>query len=188
VGARVSRGVIIRDLTPGDLEPMRAIYAHHVRQGLGTFEETPPEPDDFAGRAAAVQALGLPWLAAEADGRLLGYGYASPFRPRSGYRFTVEDSVYVAPEHAGRGVGRALLAAVIDRCTAAGSRLMYAYIGDSDNAASIGLHRALGFELSGVMRPAGFKHGRWIDVVIMQKHLGDGATSAPQGHGWMRAE
>jgi phosphinothricin acetyltransferase len=184
----VNLGLIIRDFAPDDLEPMRAIYAHHVHHGLGTFEETPPEPQEFAGRAAAVQALGLPWLAAEVDGRIVGYGYAAPYRPRSGYRFTVEDSVYIAPDRTGQGVGRALLAGVVERCTGAGLRLMYAFIGDSENEASIGLHRSLGFEVSGVMRPAGFKHGRWVDVVVMQKLLGEGDASAPAGQGWMGPE
>jgi L-amino acid N-acyltransferase YncA len=188
VGKGVNKGVIIRAFTPGDLEPMRAIYAHHVEHGLGTFEETPPEAQEFAGRAAAVATLGLPWLAAEAEGRIVGYGYASPYRPRAGYRFTVEDSVYVAPDRAGQGVGRALLSGVVERCAGLDLRLMYAFIGDSENAASIGLHRSLGFEVSGVMRPAGFKFGRWIDVVVMQKHLGDGDASAPGGHGWMPPE
>jgi L-amino acid N-acyltransferase YncA len=184
----VGKGVIIRAVAPDDLEPMRAIYAHHVAHGLGTFEETPPEAAEFVGRAAAVQALGLPWLAAELDGRIVGYGYASPYRPRSGYRFTVEDSIYVAPGCTGQGVGRALLAAVIARCAGAGLRAMYAFIGDSENAASIGLHRSLGFETSGVMRSAGFKHGRWVDVVVMHKPLGEGDASAPAGPGWMQAE
>jgi L-amino acid N-acyltransferase YncA len=180
----VGEGVIVRDFAPDDLEPMRALYAHHVLHGLGTFEETPPQADDFAGRAAAVKALGLPWLTAEVDGRIVGYGYAAPYRPRSGYRFTVEDSVYVAPDRAGQGVGRALLAGVIERCTGLGLRRMYAFIGDSGNAASIGLHRSLGFEVSGTMQSAGFKHGRWVDVVVMQKHLGEGDASAPAGQGW----
>jgi L-amino acid N-acyltransferase YncA len=178
--------VIVREFTPDDLEPMRALYAHHVRHGFGTFEETPQEAEEFAGRAAAVQALGLPWLVAEDDRRVVGYGYAAPYRPRSAYRFTVEDSVYVAPDRVGQGVGRALLAGVVERCAGAGLRLMYAFIGDSGNEASIGLHRSLGFEVSGVLRPAGFKHGRWVDVVVMQKHLGEGDASAPAGQGWMR--
>lgn len=178
--------MIVRDFRDDDLEPMRAIYAHHVQHGLGTFEETPPDADDFAGRASAIKALGLPWRVAEADGRVIGYAYASPYRARSAYRFTVEDSVYVAPDHLGRGVGRTLLANVMERCADQGLRLMYAFIGDSGNAASIGLHRSLGFEVSGVLRPAGFKHGRWVDVVVMQTHLGDGDASAPEGQGWMR--
>jgi phosphinothricin acetyltransferase len=182
----MGKGVIVRDFRDDDLESMRAIYAHHVRHGLGTFEETPPEADDFAGRAAAVRALGLPWLAAEINGRLVGYGYASPFRPRAAYRFTVEDSVYVAPDRTGQGVGRALLAGVVERCAELRLRLMYAFIGDSGNDASIGLHRSLGFEVSGVLRPAGFKHGRWVDVVVMQKHLGEGDATPPDGEGWMR--
>jgi L-amino acid N-acyltransferase YncA len=182
----VGKGVIVRDYRDDDLEPMRALYAHHVRHGFGTFEETPPEVDEFSGRAAAVKALGLPWLAAEVNGRIVGYGYAAPYRPRSAYRFTVEDSVYVAPDRMGQGVGRALLAGVVERCESAGLRLMYAFIGDSGNEASIGLHRSLGFEVSGVLRPAGFKHGRWVDVVVMQRHLGEGDGSPPDGQGWMR--
>jgi L-amino acid N-acyltransferase YncA len=184
----VGKGVIVRDFAPDDLEPMRAIYAHHVRHGLGTFEETPPEAEEFAARAAAVKALGLPWLAAEVEGRLAGYAYAAPYRPRSAYRFTVEDSVYVAPDRAGQGVGRALLAGVMERCAGAGLRQICAFIGDSGNAASIGLHRSLGFEASGVLRSAGFKHGRWVDVVVMQKLLGEGDTSPPAGQGWIQPE
>jgi phosphinothricin acetyltransferase len=178
--------MILRDAAPADLEPMRAIYAHHVLHGLGTFEEVPPDAEDFAGRFANVSALGLPWLVAEADGRAAGYAYASPFRLRSAYRFTVEDSVYIAPEHTGRGVGRALLGAVIARCEAQGLRSMFALIGDSGNDASVGLHRALGFEDSGVMRSAGFKFGRWADVVIMRRGLGEGDASLPAGEGWAR--
>ena len=177
--------MIVRDFRDDDLEPMRALYAHHVLNGFGTFEETPPEAADFAGRAAAVKALGLPWLVAEADQQVVGYGYAAPYRPRSAYRFTVEDSLYVAPDRTGQGVGRALLSTVIERCTGLGLRQMYAFIGDSGNAASIGLHRSLGFEVSGVLRPAGFKHGRWVDVVVMQRRLGEGDASAPTGQGWM---
>ena len=183
----MGKDVIVRDFRDDDLEPMRAIYAHHAAHGLGTFEETAPEAQEFAGRAAAVTALGLPWLVAEVEGRAAGYGYASPYRPRSAYRFTVEDSVYVAPGEMGRGVGRALLAAVVARCEGLGLRMMYAFIGDSENAASIGLHRSAGFEVSGVMRPAGFKHGRWVDVVVMQRRLGEGDSSPPEGPGWMAA-
>jgi phosphinothricin acetyltransferase len=164
---------------------MRSIYAWHVLNGLGTFEEVPPTAEDFAGRFAAVGEKGLPWLVAEAEGRVIGYAYASPFRPRSAYRFTVEDSIYVAPEQTGRGAGRALLSAVIARCTAMGLRSMFAVIGDSANAGSIGVHRALGFEPSGVMRAAGFKFGRWVDVVIMRRDLGEGDASLPhEGEGW----
>lgn len=123
------------------------------------------------GRRREIQGLGLPYLVAEQDGRVLGYSYAGPFRPRPGYRFTVEDSVYVAPEAVGRGVGRAVLASVIQACEAFGVRQVVAVIGDSGNAASIGLHRALGFADAGVGRSLGFKHGRWVDIVWMQKSL-----------------
>lgn len=176
--------MIVRDYAPADLEAMRAIYAHHVLHGLGTFEEVPPDADDFAARAEAVVAKGLPWLVAEAGGQVVGYAYASPFRPRSAYRFTVEDSVYVAPDHTGRGVGRALLSAVVERCQALGLRSLFAFIGDSGNSASLGMHRAVGFEVSGVLRSAGFKHGRWADVVVMQRSLGEGDESLPSGEGW----
>ena len=179
-------GMIVRDFAPEDLEPMRAIYAHHVLHGLGTFEEVPPEADDFAGRVAGVAAKGLPWLVAEADRRIVGYAYASPFRPRTAYRFTAEDSVYVAPDGAGQGVGRALLSAVVARCEAVGLRSLFAFIGDSGNAASVSLHRSLGFEVSGVLRSAGFKFGRWADVVVMQRGLGEGDASTPAGDGWAR--
>lgn len=131
------------------------------------------------GRRREIQGLGLPYLVAEQDGRVLGYSYAGPFRPRPGYRFTVEDSVYVAPEAVGRGVGRAVLASVIQACEAFGVRQVVAVIGDSGNAASIGLHRALGFADAGVGRSLGFKHGRWVDIVWMQKSLNGGDQTAP---------
>ena len=163
--------MLIRALTSPDIPAVQAIYAHHVNHGLGTFEEAPPSLDDMAGRAAAVQACGLPWLVAEEGGKVLGYAYAGPFRPRSAYRFTVEDSVYVAPEAAGRGVGKALLEAVIAHCEAMGLRQMIAVIGDSDNLASIGLHRACGFEFKTALSGVGFKFGQWVDIVWMQRAL-----------------
>jgi phosphinothricin acetyltransferase len=163
---------------------MREIYAHHVASGLGTFEETTPEPEEFAQRAAGVAHLGLPWLVGEIDRKVVGYAYATPFRPRSAYRYTVEDSVYVAPDRTGQGVGRRLLAEVIARCEALGLRQMFAFIGDSGNQASIAMHRSLGFELSGVLGAAGFKHGRWADVVVMQRALGLGDGAPPEGRGW----
>lgn len=178
--------LILRAATPADLAPMRAIYAHHVAQGLGTFEEVAPTAEDFAARWAAVTGCGLPWLAAELDGQVAGYAYAGPFRPRSGYRYTAEDSVYVAPDRVGGGVGRALLGGVISACAEAGMRALVALIGDSGNDASIGLHRALGFEPAGLMRSAGWKHGRWADVVILQKALGEGDATPPVGDGWAR--
>ena len=129
-------------------------------------------------------ALGLPWLVAETESAgIVGYAYASAFRPRPGYRFTAEDSVYVAPDAGGRGVGHALLGGIIDRCQAMGLRQLLAVIGDSGNAASIGVHRGHGFDLVGVAPGVGFKHGRWVDIVWMRRALNDGDRSAPDGEG-----
>ena len=179
--------MIIRGAEEGDAAALAAIYGHHVLHGFGTFEEVPPSADWMDARRRDVQGRGLPWVVAEADaglgGRVLGYAYASPFRPRPGYRFTAEDSVYVAPDAVGRGVGRAVLAPVVAACEAAGVRQLVAVIGDSQNHASINLHRSLGFEHSGLGRSFGFKHGRWVDIVWMQKALNGGDTRAPDGPG-----
>lgn len=176
--------MIIRDATAADAPALAALYGHHVLQGFGTFEETPPPPEEMAARLAAVQARTLPYLAAcDAAGGLLGYAYASPFRPRAAYRYTAEDSVYVAPGLGGRGIGRALLAGVIARCALLGLRQMIAIVGDSGNAASIGLHAALGFETAGVAAGVGFKHGRWVDIVMMRLALNSGAATPPEGPG-----
>ena len=170
---------VLRDATDADLATIQTIYAHHVIHGLGTFEETPPDLAEIAARRAAVVGKGLPWLVAESGAKILGYAYAGPFRPRSAYRFALEDSIYVAPDAAGKGVGKTLLAELLRRCEAWGARQMVAVIGDSGNAGSIGVHRALGFEHMGKIAGVGFKHGRWVDVVIMQKRLGDGMDSLP---------
>ena len=175
--------MILRQAGATDAAALAEIYGHHVLHGLGTFEETPPGAEEMATRLAAVLGRGLPWLVAEADGALLGYAYAGPFRLRAAYRYTVEDSVYVAPDAVGRGLGRVLLTEVIARCEALGLRQMAAVIGDSSNAASIGLHSALGFEMRGVLPALGFKHGRWVDVVWMQRALGVGASAAPSAPG-----
>jgi phosphinothricin acetyltransferase len=175
--------MMIRAVEDADIPAMARIYGHHVLTGFGSFEETPPTDEAMAGRVAAVGRLDLPWLVAEEAGEIVGYAYASAFRPRPGYRYTAEDSVYVAPDAAGRGVGRALLSAVIGRCEAMGLRRMLAVIGDSGNAASIGLHRALGFELVGVARGVGFKHGRWVDLVWMQRSLNEGDQAPPAAAG-----
>lgn len=172
-------GFVLRAATDADLPAIQAIYAHHVLHGLGTFEETPPDLAEIAARRKAVVEKGLPWLVADAGGEILGYAYAGPFRPRSAYRFAVEDSIYVAPSAARRGVGKALLADLLTRCAAWGARQMVAVIGDSGNAGSIGVHSALGFANMGKIAGVGFKHGRWVDVVIMQKALGDGMTTLP---------
>jgi phosphinothricin acetyltransferase len=173
----------IRTATPADAQACQAIYAHHVLNGVGTFEEAPPTAEDMARRMADVGARGLPWLVAEDGFGVRGFAYASPFRLRAAYRYTVEDSIYLAADAAGRGLGRALLTEVIARCEALGLRQMVAVIGDSANAASIGVHRACGFEHRGVTPALGFKHGRFVDVVWMQRALGDGSDSLPQGGG-----
>jgi phosphinothricin acetyltransferase len=173
----------LRAATQADAEALAAIYDHHVLHGLGTFELEPPGAAWMDGRRRDVQGHGLPFVVAEVAGQVLGYAYAGPFRPRPGYRYTVEDSVYVAPDAIGRGVGRAALAAVLDQCQAMGLRQVTAVIGDSGNAASIGLHRALGFEDAGIVRNVGFKHGRWVDIVMMQKALNGGAQTLPDWPG-----
>ena len=173
----------IRPARESDAPALAAIYGHAVLHGFGTFEETPPSPDEMAARWRNITGRGLPYLVVEEDGRVLAYAYASPFRPRPGYRFTAEDSVYVAPDAAGRGLGRAVLTEVLTACEALGLRQIVAVIGDSGNAASIALHRALGFTESGVGRSFGFKHGRWVDIVFMQKALNGGDATLPEGPG-----
>lgn len=175
--------MIIRAATAEDADSLAAIYGHHVLTGFGTFEEDPPSPAEMARRIAAIADLGLPYVVAEAEGGVLGFAYAGPFRPRPAYRYTLEDSVYVAPDAIGRGVGRAVLAAVIEACEALGVRQLVAVIGDSQNAASIGLHTSLGFHRQGVGQSFGFKHGRWVDIVWMQKSLNGGDETAPDGPG-----
>ncbi|WP_411288224.1 GNAT family N-acetyltransferase [Phenylobacterium sp.] len=172
--------MIIRPATAMDAGPLAAIYGYHVLHGFGTFEEETPDAGEMERRRLAILERGLPYLTAEADGRVLGFAYAGPFRPRAAYRYTVEDSVYVAPDAAGRGVGRAVLSAVLGACEGLGLRQVVAVIGDSGNAASIGLHRSLGFADAGVGRSLGYKHGRWVDVVWMQKALTGGDTRAPE--------
>ena len=177
---KAAPGFSIRDSAEGDLAAVAAIYAHHVRFGLGSFEEEVPAAAELARRRAEVLAKQLPYLvAADGSGAVLGYAYAAPYRARSAYRFSVEDSIYVAPAAGRRGVGRALLAELILRCGEAGYRQMVAVIGDSGNAASIGLHEQLGFRRVGLLPAIGFKHGRWVDSVLMQRELGRGAATLP---------
>ena len=171
--------VRLRPAGASDFTSIHAIYRHHVLNGLGSFEEQPPELAEMQRRHGDVVAHGLPYLVALADDKLLGYAYAAPFRARSAYRFTVEDSVYIAPEAIGHGVGRALLTAVIERCTGLGKRQMIAVIGDSGNAGSIALHRALGFSPPMTLHGVGFKFGRWVDIVLMQRALGPGNDAPP---------
>ena len=173
----------IRSALASDAAALAAIYGHHVTHGLGTFEEAPPTADDMAGRLKAVTDWNLPYLVAEIDGQVAGLAYAGLFRLRAAYRYTVEDSVYIAPDRMGRGVGKALLGEVIRVCEAMGLRQMVAMIGDSGNAGSIGLHSALGFVQTGVFPAVGYKHGRWLDVVQMSRTLNTGATTPPDAPG-----
>ena len=173
----------IRPATEADAQALAAIYGHHVLHGFGTFEEVPPAAAEMDARRRAIVGHGLPYLVAETAGQVLGYAYAGPFRARAAYRYTVEDSVYVAPDQTGKGVGRAVLAAVLAACEGLGLRQVVAVIGDSQNAASIGLHRALGFEQTGVGRSVGFKHGRWVDIVHMQRALNAGDAALPDAPG-----
>jgi len=170
---------VVRPSTAVDIDAVTRIYAWNVLHGSGTFEIEPPDRLEIERRRADVLAKGWPWLVLESAGAVAGYAYASPFRPRPAYRFCVEDSVYLAPESVGRGFGRLLLAELLARCEAAGARQMLAVIGDSANAASIELHRAAGFRMVGTFDNVGFKFGRWLDSVLMQRALGDGATTNP---------
>jgi len=169
----------LRPAGAADVPAIRAIYAHHVRHGLATFEEVAPDAAEMARRREEIVARGLPYLVAEAEGRVLGYAYAAPYRARSAYRFVVEDSIYLDPGAMRRGIGRALLVRLIAESEAAGARQMLAVIGDSGNAGSVGLHQALGFTHVGTFRAVGFKLGRWVDTVMMQRPLGEGDRTLP---------
>ncbi|MGE5116223.1 MAG: N-acetyltransferase family protein [Betaproteobacteria bacterium] len=171
--------LLLRPSDAADVPAIAAIYAHHVVHGAGTFELEPPDAAEIARRRDDVTGKGLPWLVAERAGAVVGYAYANHFRPRPAYRYCLEDSIYVAPEAQGRGVGRLLLAELLARCTALGARQMLAVIGDAANAGSIGLHAALGFRHTGVLAASGWKFDRWLDVVLMQRVLGLGATAPP---------
>ena len=166
--------LLIRPSTESDLSAISAIYADAVLHGTGTFELEAPDVAEMARRRGDVLAKGLPWIVAERSHQVLGYAYASHFRPRRAYRFCLEDSIYLRPDARGLGLGRLLLAELVARCEALGARQMLAVIGDSANAGSIGLHTALGFAHAGVLRSAGWKFGRWLDVVMMQRSLGAG--------------
>ncbi|AQG98252.1 GCN5 family acetyltransferase [Burkholderia sp. KK1] len=164
--------LLVRDAASGDFDAIARIYSHYVEHALATFEEIAPSADDMRARHAAIAAVGMPYLVAELDGAVAGYAYASAYRPRSAYRHTIEDSVYVADGQGGRGIGLALMQSLIERCERGPWRQMIAVIGNSGNAASIALHARLGFEHVGVLRRVGFKHGRWVDSVLMQRALG----------------
>ena len=169
--------LIVRPSTAQDLPAITRIYGHLVLHGTGTFELEVPDEAEMRRRRDDVLGKGLPWLVAERHGRLLGYAYANHFRPRRAYRFCLEDSIYLDPAAQGQGVGRTLLAELLAQCEARGARQMLAVIGDTANAASIGVHRACGFEPAGLFKAAGWKFDRWLDVVLMQRSLGQGSTS-----------
>lgn len=175
----VRETVAVRDAQEGDMAAVQAIYAHHVLHGLATFELIPPSLDEMHARRAAVLALGLPYLVASIGGRVVGYCYATAYRPRPAYRHTIEDSIYVEDGLAGKGVGTALLGHLIARCESGPWRQMIAVIGNSENLGSIALHAAQGFQPVGTFKSAGFKFGRWVDSVLMQRALGAGDTTLP---------
>jgi L-amino acid N-acyltransferase YncA len=170
---------MVRDSRDDDLPGITAIYGHHVRFGLASFEEEAPTLEEMARRRAGYLAGGYPYIVAEAEGRVLGFAYVSAYRPRPAYRFSVENSIYIDQEARRGGIGSALLPALIERCTALGYRQMIAVIGDSANTASIGLHAKFGFREVGTLHSIGFKHGRWVDSVLMQRALGDGDGTLP---------
>jgi len=170
---------LIRPSREDDLPAIARIYGHHVLHGTGTFETEPPSVADMTSRRADVLAKGLPWLVVELDGDVAGFAYGNWFKPRPAYRFSVEDSIYMAPEAAGRGLGRALLAELLAQLEARDIRKVMAVIGDSANAGSIGLHTALGFNRVGVVQSCGWKFGRWLDIVLMEKTLGWGDRTPP---------
>jgi phosphinothricin acetyltransferase len=171
--------MLVRPATTADCAAIQAIYAHHVLHGLASFEETPPSVQEIHGRLDEVTARGLPYLAAEESGEVLGYGYCTLYRSRSAYRHTLEDSVYVREGKHRKGIGKAILAALIARCEELGYRQLIAVIGDSAQAPSIGLHASMGFLRAGTLRSVGFKLGRWVDTVIMQRPLGRGDGIQP---------
>ena len=171
--------VEVRDAREADMTFVQEIYAHHVLHGLASFEEKAPDVAEMIRRRDAVLALGLPYLVAEMEGRVVGYSYASTYRPRPAYRHTIEDSVYVRDGLAGHGIGRALLTMLIKRCENGPWRQMLAVIGDSANSGSIGLHASHGFRQIGTLDAVGFKFGRWVDSVLMQRPLGHGNLSTP---------
>ena len=169
----------IRPSRDEDIPAITAIYRHHVLHGTGTFEIDPPTAADMGTRRADVLSKGLPYLVAEEDGQVLGFAYCNWFKPRPAYRFSAEDSIYVAPEAHRKGLGRALLATLCQQAEASGVRKMLAVIGDSANAGSIGVHTALGFTHTGTVRSCGWKFDRWLDVVMMEKPLGAGDSTPP---------
>ena len=171
--------VTVRNAEEADLPSIQVIYAHHVHHGVATFEEVPPSVDELRLRRTAVIASDQPYLVAEVEGQVVGYAYASAWKSRPAYRYTVEDSVYVAAGHVRRGIGSALLSALIAHCEAGPWRQMLAVIADTDSPASTALHSRFGFARVGTLSAVGFKHGRWVDTVLMQRSLGSGSGQQP---------
>jgi phosphinothricin acetyltransferase len=169
-----SSAIQIRAVRAADLPEIQGIYAHHVLHGTGSFDETPPSVEEISERIEHVTDQGWPWLVADDATGVLGYAYLTRFRPRSAYRYCAENAVYVRPDVRGQGVGKALVAQLIEEAIAAGFRQMIAVIGDADNVGSIGVHASLGFQRAGTLRAVGWKFGRWLDSVYMQRSLGDG--------------
>ena len=171
--------VEVRPATPDDLGAVQAIYAHHVLKGLASFEEEPPPREEIARRFKEVTGGGLPWIVAQYGDAVVGYGYCALYRTRSAYRYCLEDSIYVRHDMHGQGIGKRLLAELVRRCEGLGYRQLIAVIGDSGNTASINLHASAGFLRAGTLRSVGFKFGRWVDSVIMQRPLGPGDGAKP---------
>jgi len=169
----------VRPATPSDIPAITRIYAHSVRHGTASFELEPPDEAEMARRQRTLLDAGYPYLVAEIDGTVMGYAYAGPYRARPAYRFSVENSVYIAPEAHRRGIGRGLLTALIAECETRGYRLMIAVIGDSAQTPSIELHRVAGFKLVGAFEGVGYKFDRWLDTVLMQRPLGKGRSAPP---------
>ncbi len=170
----------IRAATEADLPEIQAIYAHHVLHGAGTFEETPPSVEDLTVRFRGIVGRGWSYLVSVDDTGVLGYAYYTQYRDRSAYRYTAEDSIYVRDDVRGQGVGKALVARLLEQAEAAGFRQMIAVVGDSENIGSIGVHASLGFQRAGLLRASGLKFGRWVDAVYMQRALGRGDSDIPE--------
>lgn len=177
---RLPEGLTIREATPDDMAQVQQVYAHHLLFSTATFEEVPPTEAEMRERYAKVRSLGLPWLVAEERGAVIGYAYASIYRPRPAYRYTLEDSIYMAEGQSGKGIGVALLSSLIEHCERGPWRQMIAVIGGTQNAGSIALHRKLGFAHVGTQPATGYKFGQWIDVVFMQRALGSGSATPPE--------
>ena len=173
--------VTVRPSMDADLSTITRIYAHHVLNGTGTFETTPPNDDEMRARRADVLGKNLPWLVLESEGKVVGFAYGNWFKPRPAFRYSVENSIYLSTEATHKGWGKVLLAELLAQLERRGVRKVMAVIGDSANTASVKLHTALGFQTAGVIESCGWKFGRWLDIVMMQKSLGAGDTSPPEG-------